>query len=222
MFDSLGTGRPRRRVPRWLLLLLSGLLIGAAAVLVAQERYLPPRLSAGESAALRAAFQQAEGERQRAQAELAQAQQQLRQLRAENGELADDLRSTRDTVGQLREDLGSLVQTLPPDPRGGSVEVRAGQFSSRDGALDYQVVLSREGSARQPLAGVMQLTVAGETAQGVPTTLALKPIALSLGRHEVMRGSLPLPDGFKPRQTTVQVLGRGAGKPLGMRVLLVR
>jgi hypothetical protein len=84
------------------------------------------------------------------------------------------------------------------------------------------VVLLREGSPRKPLAGVMQLTVAGESAGGAPATLALKPITLNLGSHEVMRGSLPLPDGFKPRQTTVQVLDRPAGKPLGMRVLLVR
>ena len=111
---------------------------------------------------------------------------------------------------------------MPPDPRGGSVEVRAGQFSAREGALDYQVVLLREGDARKPLAGVLQLTVAGESAGGAPATLALQPIALTLGNHEVMRGSLPLPDGFKPRQTTVQVLDRAAGKPLGMRVLRVR
>jgi hypothetical protein len=83
-------------------------------------------------------------------------------------------------------------------------------------------VLAREGKSRQPLSGVMQLTVAGESARGAPTTLALRPIALSLGSHEVMRGSLPLPEGFKPRQTTVQVLDRAAGKPLGMRVILVR
>jgi hypothetical protein len=57
---------------------------------------------------------------------------------------------------------------------------------------------------RKSLAGVMQLTVAGESARGTPTTVALKPIALNLGSHEVMRGSLPPPEGL-PRQTTVRV-----------------
>ena len=75
---------------------------------------------------------------------------------------------------------------------------------------------------RKPLDGVMKLTVAGESAQGGATTLALQPIAVKLGRLEVVRGSLPLPEGFRPRQTTVQVLDRAEGKPLGMRVLLVR
>ena len=39
-----------------------GLAVGAAAVLFAQERYLPPRLSAQESATLRTAYGQADAE----------------------------------------------------------------------------------------------------------------------------------------------------------------
>jgi len=222
MFDSLGSRRPRRRVPGWLWLLLGGVLAGAAGVIAVQERYLPPRLSAAESATLRQSYAQADGERQRLKDELAQNQQRLQTALAEKGKLGDELAGSRSLADRLRDDLASVLQSLPPDPRGGSVEVRAGQFNARDGALDYQIVLLREGSPRKPLAGVMQLTVVGESARGTPTTLALKPIALNLGSHEVMRGSLPLPEGFKPRQTTVQVLDGVAGKPLGMRVLLVR
>jgi len=222
MFESLGSRRRRRRFPAWLTLLLIGMAAGAAAVLVVQQRYLAPRLSAAESAALRQSFGEADGERRRLQAELEKAQQQLRAALAEANRLGQDLAAQREAAGRLHDDLASVVEALPPDPRGGSVEVRAGQFSARGGALEYQVVLSREGNARKPLDGVMKLTVAGESAQGGATTLALQPIAVKLGRVEVVRGSLPLPEGFKPRQTTVQVLDRAEGKPLGMRVLLVR
>ncbi len=209
-------------MPRWLLLLLGGMLAGAAAVVTVQQRWLPPRLGAAESAALRQSFAQADGERRQLQAELAQVQQRLQQASTDKTALGAALASSRADAERSREDLLSVLQSLPPDPRGGSVEVRAGQFSARDGALDYQLVLTRDGGARKPLAGVLQFTVAGESARGAPATLALQPIALSLGSHEVMRGSLPLPEGFKPRQTTVQVLDRAAGKALGMRVLLVR
>jgi multidrug efflux pump subunit AcrA (membrane-fusion protein) len=222
MFGSLGSRRPRRRLPGWLLLLAGGMLAGAAAVLLVQERYLPPRLSAGESATLQQAKDQAEGQRAQLKAELDQARQQLQVAQAERSRLGEELSASRASAERLRADLVSLVQVLPPDPRGGSVEVRAGQFSAREGALDYQVVLLREGDSRKPLAGVLQLSVAGESARGAPATLALQPIALTLDSHLVMRGSLPLPDGFKPRETTVQVLDRAAGKPLGMRVLRVR
>lgn len=222
MFDSLGGRRTRRRVPAWLLLLLCGLLLGAAGVLFVQQRYLPARLSAEESSALRRDFGLADGERQQLKAELAQVRERLQRSDADKRALDEQLATSRALAERLREDLSATVQSLPPDPRGGSVEVRAGQFNAKPGALEYNVVLMREGPARKPLAGVVQFTVSGESARGVPATLQAQPIALSMAGHEVVRGSLPLPDGFKPRQTTVQVLDKAAGKPLGMRVLLVR
>lgn len=222
MFDSLGSRRPRRRVPGWLLVWLCAMGAGAGAVILVQERYLPPRLSAAESSVLRRDFEQADGERRQLQAELAQTRQRLQRSDADKQALGEQLTASRAEAERLREDLSATVQSLPPDPRGGSVEVRAGQFSARPGALEYNVVLMRDGSPRKPLAGVVQFTVSGESARGAPTTLALQPIALTMLGHEVVRGSLPLPEGFKPRQTTVQVLDRAAGKSLGMRVLLVR
>ena len=221
MFDSLGSHRPRRRVPGWLLWLVAGLLAGAAGVVLLQQRYLPPRLSAEESAALRQAHDRAQTQSQQLQAELALTQQRLQAALSDKVRSEDELAASRTQAERWRDDRAAVVQALPPDPRGGSVQVRSGQFSARDGTLDYLVVLMREGSARQPLSGLMQLTVAGESARGAPATVALTPIALTLGSHGVLRGSLQLPEGFKPRQTTVQVLDRAAGKSLGMRVLRI-
>jgi hypothetical protein len=222
MFDSLGGRRPRRRVPGWLLLTLFGLLAGAGGVIFVQERYLPPRLSAAESASLRRVFEQADGQRGQLKAELAQLRQQLLSLEAERRQLEQQLAASKAVAERLRDDLALTVQSLPPDPRGGSVEVRAGQFSARPGALDYLLVLTRDGSPRKSLSGVVRFTVSGDAAQGGPGTVAPQPIALSMLGHEVVRGSLPLPEGFRPVQTTVQVLDQAAGKPLGMRVLRVR
>ncbi len=222
MFGSLGSRRPRRRVPGWLWLLAGGMLAGAGMVLLVQERYLPPRLSAGESASLRQAHDRAEGEGLRLKAELADARQRLQAAQSDRTRLDSDLAASRALAERLDRDLALLVQALPPDPRGGGVEVRAGQFSAREGALDYLVVLLRQGGSRRPLSGVLQFSVAGESARGTPAALSPPPIALTLGSHLVMRGSLPLPEGFEPRETTVQVLDQAAGKPLGMRVLRVR
>ena len=81
---------------------------------------------------------------------------------------------------------------------------------------------SRRKEKKRSRSPTVQPGTSSTWSSGTPTSLKLKPIALNLGSHEVMRGSLPLPEGFKPRQTTVQVLDRAAGKPLGMRVLRVR
>jgi hypothetical protein len=222
MFDSLGSSRSRRRVPGWLVLGLCSLLAGAGGVLYFQQRVLPPRLSAEESTALRKDFELADTERRQLKADLAQVRQQMQLGDAERRTLDEQLAAAQAQSRRLRDDLAATVQALPPDPRGGGVEVRAGQFNARAGGLDYLVVLLREGRANQPLNGSVQFTVSGESARGVPSALTLQPVALSMLGHEVLRGSLPLPEGFKPRQATVQVLDKAAGKPLGMRVLLVR
>jgi len=88
--------------------------------------------------------------------------------------------------------------------------------------LGYDIVLTRERGGGKPIAGVMQLVVEGESARGVKVTAPLKPVALSIGSQAIVRGSLPLPEGFRPRLTTVQVIDHVSGKSLGMRVMLVK
>jgi hypothetical protein len=221
-FDSYGSRRSRWRLPRWLVLLLVGIAIGVAGIVIIQERYLPPRLSADASVKLSSALEQAQADRARLTTELGDTAKRLEAALADKKVSTDAVAASRATIDQLRDDVGAVVAALPPDPRGGGVEVRAAQFALKGGQLAYDVVLTRERSAGKPLAGVMQLVVAGASARGADTAVTLKPVALSLGSHQIVRGSLPLPDGFKPRQTTVQVLDRVGGKALGMRVILVK
>jgi hypothetical protein len=88
--------------------------------------------------------------------------------------------------------------------------------------LGYDVVLTRERGGGKPIAGVMQLVVEGESARGAKASASLKAVAVSIGSQEIERGSLPLPEGFRPHQTTVQVTDHVSGKSLGMRVMLVK
>jgi hypothetical protein len=220
--ERYGRRRSRWHLPRWLVLLVLGIVLGAAAVIVAQERYLPPRLSAQDSAALRASFEQADAERTRLKADLAATTTRLDAALAENKGQAAELATSRATVDGLRADLATAVAALPPDPRGGTVEVRAARFAVRGGALAYDVVLSRGQSGAKPMAGVMQLTVTGDSARGSETSVPLKPVTVSIGSHEVLSGSVALPEGLRPRQTTIQVLDRVGGRSLGMRVVLVQ
>ncbi len=222
-FNRYGSRRSRWRLPPWLVLLLLGIVVGAVGVVVVQERYLPPRLSAEASGKLQTAFSQAEAERLRLKGELDQATKRLATTLNEKKSQADELAASRASTDQLRDDVRAVIAALPPDPRGGSVEVRAANFSAKGGQLAYDVVLTRERAAAKPIAGVMQLVVTGESARGgAETAVNLKPVAFAIGSHQVVRGSLALPDGFKPRQTTVQVLDRPGGKLIGMRVILVK
>lgn len=222
VFERYGRQRSRWRLPRWLILLVAGAAAGAGGLFYVQETHLPPRLTAAASTQLRNDLQRAEAERARLQAELTTTTQQLESALAEKKRQAAELAAPRATAQRLQDELSAVIGALPPDPRGGAVEVRGGRFSSARGGLAYDIVLSRERNTAQPLAGTLQLSVVGANARGVDASLEPKPLPLSIGSYQVVRGNLPLPEGYKPRQVTVQVLDKPGGKPLGMRVMLVR
>jgi hypothetical protein len=221
-FDPYRRRRSRWRPPRWLVLLLIGTAIGAGGVILVQERYLPPRLSASETVKLRADYEGADAARLRLQGELADTAKQLQAALAEKKKLTEGLATSVAASERTRQDLAAVVASLPPDPRGGAVEVRAAQFVAKGAQLAYDVVLTRQRVGAQPTTGVVQFTVVGVSARGVDTTLNPQLVTVSLGAHEVVRGNLALPEGFRPRETTIQVLDRSGGRALGMRVLPVK
>ncbi len=222
VIDTYSSRRARRKLPAWLVALVVGLAAGAAGVIYVQQRHLPPRLSTEESTQLRESFNSAERERQRLQVDLAETAKRLEATAAERKAIADELAASRKSVEGLREQIGFLVDSLPPDPRGGAIEVRAARFNKERGALAYEVVLTRNNSRGKPFTGVMQFSVSGTASGGAETTITLPPVAVSVGQYQSLNGSLPLPDGFTPRQSTVNIRDKVDGNLMGMRVLYVR
>ncbi len=221
-FDPYRSRRSRAGVPRWLILLLTGTALGAGGVVYLQERYLPPRLSAKESETLRTSFETAEAARQRLQGELTAITSQLQTALADKKKATEERTASASTSERLRLEMAALVAALPPDPRGGRVQVRAAQFVAQGGGVAYDVVLTRERGAGAPLNGVVQFVVAGVSSRGVDTALSPQQVTIAMGPQEVVRGNLALPEGFKPREATIQVLDRSGGRSLGMRVLPVK
>ena len=219
-FEPYGRRRSSWRLPRWLMLLVLGAATGVAGVMVVQERYLPPRLSASEASTLRERLAQAEQDRDRARGDLAATTQRLDAVVAERKSLADELAADRERTKHSRANEEFLIASLPPDPRGGVVEVRAARLTRQRGALGYEVLLTRSKGGDTPLAAVMQFVVSG-MAGGVERHITLEPIKVLVPANQSLRGSVPLPDAFNPRQTTIQVFDRVGGKQLGMRVMLV-
>lgn len=210
-------------MPRWLVLILLGAVLGIAGVVYLQERLLPPRLSADASTRLQQSFDKADAERTSLTGELAAARQQAKTALARSSDLQARLAASNDTVEQLRADVNSMIDSLPPDPRSGKVAVRAARFEAGDDRmLAYDVVLSRDRSGGKPLDGVIQFVVSGAAERGVANTVSSQPVPVSVGAYDSVRGRIALPAGFKPRQATIQVLDKPGGTLLGKRVMYVR
>lgn len=221
-FEPHGRRRSGRWVPRWLLLLALGIAAGAGGMLCVQERVLPPRLSADESRALRDSLSQATNERQQLRVQLDDRTQRLEGALADRDKLAEQLKAGNDDLAELRADQARLLAALPADPRGGAIAIRSARFSAEGGSLAYDVVLTRDRVGNEPLAGSMQFVVAGAAGRGAENRITSEPIDIAVDDFESLRGSVPLPDGFTPRQATVTVHDRADGKRLGMRIFNLR
>lgn len=223
VFEPHGYRRGRSwKFPRWLLILLIGIAIGVGGLLYAQEEYGPPRLSAAESQRLQATLDQTESERQRLQGELGTTTQKLEAALAEGKTLTEQLAESRGSVDTLRQDIDLFVQALPPDPRGGPTEIRSARFFQDGGRLGYHVVVTRDKPTAKPYQGVMQFVVAGTRGSGAETHVTLDPIEMTLATYAHLRGSIALPEGFNPRETTVRIMDSVGGATRAMRVLYVR
>jgi hypothetical protein len=210
------------RVPRWLVLLLTGAALGIGGMIFVQERYLPPRISVEAGEHLRHSLETSEAERQRQESALGETSRRLQASLNDRKGLAEELAGSRAAADRLQQDLKAIVSTLPPDPRDGIVEVRAGRFVATGATLNYSVVLTRGHGGEAPMAASMQFVVEGDSARGTATEFTSPPQAVSLAPFQIESGSIALPDGMKPRQAKIRILDRGGSKSLGMRVLEVK
>jgi hypothetical protein len=221
-FYSSARRRHRFRPPRWLVLLLAGAGLGIGCVIFVQERYLPPRISVAAGEQLRNAIASSEDARLKQAADLAETSNRLAASLHGSRQLADELADSRASAGRLQEDLKAIVSALPPDPRGGVVEIRAGRFVATGSSLNYTVVLSHGRPTEAALPVSVQYVVSGDAARGTATVFTPTAQAASVGSSSIQRGTIALPEGLRPRQVAIRVLDRNGNKALGMRVLEVK
>ena len=119
-FDPYGRRRSSRRFPPWLALLVIGIALGIGAVLVVQERYLPPRLSAAESIRLRDDYQAADAERTGLKRELADttARNWQKATRPTARPPSTTSRPVSPAPSRCATTWPPCSRSLPPDPRG--------------------------------------------------------------------------------------------------------
>ncbi|KDC02046.1 hypothetical protein AZ18_4273 [Bordetella bronchiseptica D993] len=208
-------------MPRWLVLLLVGIVLGAGGVLFLQTNYGPQRLTVEQSEQLHTELSAANLERQRLQTQLDEAIGQRDANKSTHEQLTTDLAQARTRIDTLNQELLLFQDAMPPDPRGGDIGVRSAVFKRQPGQLSYQVLIMRENHAGPAFKGNVTLAIEGNYANGRRGTLTPDPLALDLQRYNNTQGVLPLPDGFTPRSVTIRVLD-GQQKQHAMRIYYVR
>ncbi len=213
--------RQPRRIPRWLVILLVGIAMGAGGLLYVQKNHMPPTLSYDEASQLRSQLEQTTRQRDQFKGELDTRTTELQAARTEASKAVDELAGSRRTVERMQKDLVLFVDALPPDPRAGPVGVRAADFSVAAGKLNYHVVFTRAGKRGEVLKGVMQLLVSGQKAGGKEEAVSVATVPVAIEAYQHMQGAAQLPEGFATKEVIVRVLDAPNGKMIAMRVFRV-
>lgn len=214
-------GRRDRRVPRWLVLLCVGIVLGAGGLLFFQHNYGPQQLTVEASQKLLSDLNSVTLERQSLQAQLTEAQSQREQSQSTQEKATGDLAQANERIATLTQTLQILQDAVPADPRGGNIGVRWGEFVSRDGGVGYRALIMREQADKlSAFQGQVVVELAG-TRNGRADTIVSQPASFTLERFAPLQGTVPLPDGFVPRQATLRV-SDAQGRAQAMRVYFVR
>ncbi len=214
-------GQRTRRMPRWLVLLMVGIALGAGGVLFLQTNYGPQRLTVEQSEQLHSELSASNMERQRLQTQLEEATQQRDANKSGHEKLTSDLAESRTKIETLNKELVLFQDAMPPDPRGGNLGIRSASFKRAPGLLDYQVLVMREDRTGAPFKGTLTFAIEGSYPNGRAATVTPEGPALTVDRYDYALGQLKLPDGFTARVVVLRVLDPNQ-KQQAMRIYNIR
>ncbi len=218
---AYGHSRRRRGIPRWLVLLLTGIVLGAGGLLFLQKSYGPTRLTVEQSEQLHYDLNSANMDKQRLQSQLNQHVQELKEAHARIQSQEAALNERQAEIDRLSSDVALFTETAPEDPRGTSPGIRAVSFNFADGQLDYHILVMQDADKAQPFKGEVTLTAAGRYSNGRNGNEELAPFPVSLERYTHLQGTVEVPEGFTPREVTIQIRAEGSDRVSAMRVIRV-
>ncbi|MER1968837.1 hypothetical protein [Castellaniella sp. GW247-6E4] len=220
-----GYTRQRRGIPRWLVLLISGIVLGAGGVVFLQRSYGPPRLTAEQSEQLRMDLNSANLEKQQLQTQAKQLRTDLEQARQSLADQTGKLEQLRADHASMEAGVAELIAAIPPDPRGTSPGIRAADMVTRNDRLAYNTLLIQElpeGATEAPaFDGAIKLIAAGHYSNGQTVYVDIATLPLHMGRYTQIKGESELPKGFRARQVTVQITAAGSDKITATRTIRV-
>lgn len=218
---AYGTTRRSRRIPRWLVLMLTGVVLGSGGLLFLQKSYGPSRLTVEQSEQLHYELNSVKMDKQRLESDVSRQTRDLNAIQEKQQAQTADLEKAQTEVQKLTQDLQLFADAMPSDPRGTSPGIRAASFSANGTELNYQILLMQDQGKTEPFKGQVQLVVAGRYPNRKSANIELPVFNIELQRYTHASGSAALPDGFKPSQVTIKVTREGAERVVATRTIRV-
>ena len=221
------TRRRSRKLPRWFVLLVVGILTGSGGTLILQASYGPKRLTVLESQRLTDDLAAVTLERQQLQGDLTELQRQLEtgkssaeqtivELRAEIRELNDRMQPLRNEVELFTKALTAGVKFDPIGITGASFEQKAGSDKLR-----YQVVLVQEDDQQPAYEGRIEVTFEGRYPNGRAGSVKALVQPFTLKHYQHLNGEIEIPNSLQATRATLRVYQAKGTRALSYRTYQV-
>ncbi|MFA7436705.1 hypothetical protein [Castellaniella sp.] len=220
-----GYTRRSRGIPRWLLLLITGIVLGAGAVVFLQRSYGPQRLTVEQSEELRLDLNTTHLENQRLVADAKKINEEITQARQDQQAQSARASQLSQQMADMQASMSSLISAIPPDPRGGLPGIRGANMVLHGSELHYEALLIQDipegASEAPPFKGEAKFVGSGTWSNGNAGSVDLATVSFEMGLFTTLSGAVELPKGYRLRQVTVQITPDGADKISSTRTLKV-
>ena len=217
------TRRRRRKLPRWFVLLVVGILIGSGGTLILQASYGPKRLTVLESQRLTDDLAAVTLDRQQLQADLTELQRQLDagQSTAQQtiAQLRDDITALNERMQPLRDEVDLFTKALSAGVKFDPVGITGASFEQANGSekLQYQVVLVQEDDQQPVYDGRIEVTFEGRYPNGRAGAVKALVLPFSLKHYEHLTGSIDMPNSLQASRATLRVYQADGNRALSSR-----
>lgn len=216
-----GATRKKRRIPRWLILMLTGVVLGSGGLLFVQKSYGPTLLTTEQAEALRQELNSTHLEKQRLQSQVDRQTHEIDELRTSLDKQTQRASAAEKSLNEMAANIQVLADAVPPDPRGTSPGIRAADFTTADGQLVYSLLVMQKSAQDPSFKGKMDFAVQGRYPNGNTTTIDMPVGDIEVGYYNAFNGQAELPRAFTPTQVTVRVRDQ-AERIAATRTLRVR
>lgn len=221
------TRRRRRGLPRWLILLIIGILIGSGGTLMLQSSYGPKRLTVLESQRLTDELSGLSLERQQLNADVAELTRQLESRGKEAERTIAGLRSQinelEQSVDPLRQDVSLFTQAMTAGLQFDPIGITGARFVQAAGSdrLTYHVLLVQEDDQQDVYNGRIEVTFEGRYPNGRAGAIKALVAPFELKHYQHLQGTVELPNSLQATRATLRVYQAEGQRALSFRTYQV-
>ncbi len=219
--------RNSRGLPRWLILLVLGILLGSGGVILLQTSYGPKRLTILESEKLTSDYTALLVKDQTQQNTIISLTSQLKSSQEASEQLLqaaqNEILTLKQQLEPTQQSLKIFKSALAANMRLEPVGIASERFkqSKQQSSINYELLLLQATDTKSTFNGSADITFEGTYPNGRAGAIKSPMLPLQIESYQLVQGSLEFPPGFTASKGTVRVYKPDSNRALGWRTFNV-